>query len=79
MDNSLKVCYATWANFTAFSFYLHGVFAWVLVGTGEASALLKAIFAGAQNALQNFPQDGVPNISMGVGLPTVRASLDKQL
>lgn len=79
MYNKLKACYATWANFTAFSFYLHGVFAWVLVGAGEAFALLKAISAGAQDALQNLPQHRVPHVTMGVGLPTVHASLDKQL
>lgn len=78
MDNTLKVFYVTWTNFTTFSFYLHGVFAWVLVGTGEASALLKAISAGAQDALQNFAQYRVPHVTMGVGPPTICTSLDKK-
>lgn len=79
VTDGLKVCYATWANFTTFSFYLHGVFAWVHIRAGDASALLKTISAGAQDTLQNFPQHRVPHITMGVGLPTIHASLDKPL
>jgi len=45
----------TWTNLTAFPLYLYGMLAWILVGTCDAPAFLKAVPAGAQNALQDLP------------------------
>jgi len=67
----------TWTNLTAFPLYLYGMLAWILVGTCDAPAFLKAVPAGAQNALQDLPKRWVPHVTMRIGLATVHTSLDK--
>ncbi len=54
----------TWTNLTAFPLYLYGMLAWILVGTRDAPAFLKAVPAGAQDALQDLPQHRVPHVAM---------------
>lgn len=67
----------TWTNLTAFPLYLYGMLAWILVGTRDAPAFLKAVPAGAQNAVQDLPQRRVPHVTMRIGLAIVHTSLDK--
>ena len=51
--------------------------AWVLAGACDAFAVLEPIGASAQDAFQDFPQNWVPYVSMGVRLAIVQTRWEK--
>lgn len=44
---------------------------WVLAGARDAFTVLEAIDTSAKDAFQDFPQNWVPHVSMGVRLAIV--------